>query len=96
MSMGHNSKTTFAAQQLRAFIERVERLSEEKATIQQDITAVFAEAKSAGFDSKILRKVIAIRKKSEAERQEEASMLDLYLAALGMTPLEEAIERAGE
>lgn len=96
MNMGHNSKMISAAQQLRSFIERVERLSEEKATIQKDITAVFAEAKSSGFDPKILRKVLAFRKKDPAEREQEQSMLDLYLAALGMTLLEEAIERAGE
>lgn len=95
-AVGHNSKTTFAHGQLKALVERIERLEEEKRTLSEDIKGVYAEAKGHGFDTKILRKVISLRKKEAAEREEEESMLDLYLAALGMTPLEEAIERAGE
>lgn len=80
------TKTTFAQGQLRSIVERIERLEEEKKTIAGDIKEVYAEAKANGFDTKILRKVISLRKKEAAEREEEQSMLDLYLAALGMIP----------
>jgi uncharacterized protein (UPF0335 family) len=76
---------TVAAGQLRAFIERVERLEEEKKTIADDIKEVFAEMKGTGFDTKAVRKIIRLRKQDQAERQEEEAILDLYLAALGMT-----------
>jgi uncharacterized protein (UPF0335 family) len=79
-----STKTTFAQGQLRSLVERIERLEEEKKTIAGDIKEVYAEAKANGFDTKILRKVISLRKKEAAEREEEQSMLDLYLAALGM------------
>ena len=72
--------------QLKSIVERIERLEEEKKTIAGDIKEVYAEAKANGFDTKILRKVISLRKKEAAEREEEQSMLDLYLAALGMIP----------
>ncbi|MEP9372833.1 DUF2312 domain-containing protein [Mesorhizobium sp. KR1-2] len=75
---------TVAAGQLRAFIERIERLEEEKQTIADDIKDVFAEAKGTGFDTKALRTIIRLRKKDAAERQEEEAILDLYMAALGM------------
>ena len=75
---------TVAAGQLRAFIERVERLEEEKQTISEDIKEIFAEAKGTGFDTKAMRTIIRLRKKDQAERQEEEAMLDLYKAALGM------------
>lgn len=84
---------TAASRQLKSFVERIERLAEEKQGIGEDIRDVFTEAKSAGFDTKIMRRVIALRKKDTAERQEEEALLDLYLHALGMTPLEEAIQR---
>ena len=71
-------------------MERIERLEEEKKTIAADIKEVYAEAKGNGFDIKILRKVISLRKKEPAERSEEEAMIDLYLAALGMTPVEQA------
>ena len=80
------NKTTFAHGQLKSIVERIERLEEEKKTIAGDIKEVYAEAKANGFDTKILRKVISLRKKDAAERQEEESMLDVYLAALGMIP----------
>ncbi len=72
-----------ARDQLRAFIERIERLEEEKATIASDIKDVYGEAK-AGFDTKILRKVIRIRKQDHDERIEQEAILDTYLQALGM------------
>ena len=75
---------TVAAGQLRAFIERVERLEEEKKTIADDIKDVFAEMKGTGFDTKAVRAIIRMRKKDQAERQEEEAILDLYMAALGM------------
>lgn len=75
---------TVAAGQLRAFIERIERLEEDKKTISEDIKDVFAEAKGTGFDTKAIRTIIKQRKKDLAERQEEESILDLYKAALGM------------
>lgn len=75
---------TVAAGQLRAFIERIERLEEEKKTISDDIKGVYAEAKGSGFDTKAMRTIIRLRKKDPAEREEERAMLDLYLSALGM------------
>jgi uncharacterized protein (UPF0335 family) len=73
-----------AADQLKSFIERIERLEEEKAGLAGDIREVYAEAKGNGFDTKIVRKIIAIRKKDFAERREEEAILDLYMQALGM------------
>jgi uncharacterized protein (UPF0335 family) len=78
------SSQTVAAGQLRAFIERIERLEEEKKTISEDIKEVYAEAKGTGFDTKAVRVIIRLRKKDQAERQEEEAILDLYKAALGM------------
>ncbi len=75
--------TTVAADRLRSFIERVERLEEDKAAIMNDIKEVYAEAKGEGYDVKTLRQVIRIRKMDRADRQEQEAMLDLYLAALG-------------
>ena len=75
---------TVAAGQLRAFIERIERLEEDKQAIADDIKDVFAEMKGSGFDTKAVRTIIRLRKKDQAERQEEEAILDLYKAALGM------------
>jgi uncharacterized protein (UPF0335 family) len=73
-----------AADQLKALIERIERLEEEKAGISGDIKDVYAEAKSNGFDVKALRRIVSIRKQDHAERQEQEAILDLYMQALGM------------
>ncbi|CAK7259132.1 MULTISPECIES: DUF2312 domain-containing protein [unclassified Shinella] len=73
-----------AADQLRAFIERIERLEEEKKTIADDIKDVYGEAKGTGFDTAILRKVIQIRKQDRDARKEQMAILDTYLDALGM------------
>jgi uncharacterized protein (UPF0335 family) len=81
-----------AAGQLRSFVERIERLEEEKKGIADDIRDVFAEAKGQGYDTKVMRQVIRLRKKDAAERQEEEALLDLYMHALGMTPIAEAAE----
>lgn len=75
---------TIAAGQLRAFIERIERLEEEKAAIGDDIKEAFAEAKGTGFDTKAIRTLVKLRKMDQASRQEAEAILDLYKAALGM------------
>lgn len=75
---------TVAAGQLRALVERIERLEEEKKSLSDDIKEVYAEAKGTGFDTKAIRSIVKLRKKDQAERQEEESILDLYKAALGM------------
>lgn len=74
---------TAEAGRLRSFVERIERLEEERATIMADQKEVYAEAKSEGYDSRILRQVIRIRKMDTSDRQEQEALLDLYLAALG-------------
>lgn len=68
---------------LRSIVERVERLEEDKAAVQNDIKEVFAEAKGEGYDVKVLRVVIRKRKQDKAKRQEEEAIEDLYLSALG-------------
>ncbi|GHC77026.1 DUF2312 domain-containing protein [Limoniibacter endophyticus] len=73
-----------AAGQLRAIIERIERLEEDKKAIAEDIKDVYAEAKGNGFDVKVLRAIIRLRKQEPTEREEEEAMLDLYKSALGM------------
>ena len=78
------ASTGIAQGQLRSIVERIERLEEEKATIADDIKEVYAEAKANGFDVKILRKVVRLRKVDRAEREEEEALIDLYLHALGM------------
>lgn len=78
------ASTGIAQGQLRSLIERIERLEEEKATIAADIKEVYAEAKGNGFDTKIMRRVIRLRKVDKAERQEEEALIDLYMHALGM------------
>ncbi|MGB3418707.1 MAG: DUF2312 domain-containing protein [Mesorhizobium sp.] len=79
-----DSSQTVAAGQLRAIIERIERLEEEKKTIADDIKEVYAEAKGTGFDTKAIRTLVRLRKQDQAEREEAESILDLYKAALGM------------
>lgn len=73
-----------SAQRLKAFIQRIERLEEEKKATGGDIREVFSEAKSSGFDVKIMRKVIALRRLDTAERQEQEALLQVYLDAIGM------------
>lgn len=74
------------AEQLRSYIERVERLEEEKAEIAAHVREVFAEAKANGFDTKVMRQVLKLRKMEPQDREEQESLLDLYLRALGMAP----------
>ena len=71
-------------ERLRSFIERIERLEEEKQGLQSDIKDVYAEAKSAGFDTKIMRQIVRIRKMEPHERKEQEELLDLYKSAIGM------------
>ncbi|SLN35315.1 DUF2312 domain-containing protein [Oceanibacterium hippocampi] len=73
-----------AAERLRSFIERIERLEEEKKVLADDIKEVFAEAKGEGFDTKIMRQVIRLRKMDKASYQEMETLLDVYKHALGM------------
>jgi uncharacterized protein (UPF0335 family) len=91
--IGHNSGAAgagaptdvggVAGGKLKAFFERIERLEEEKAGIAEDIKDVYAEAKGEGFDVKILRRLIALRKRDVQERREEAELLELYAASIG-------------
>ncbi len=74
------------AGQLRAFVERVERLEEEKAALMADIREVYGEAKSHGFDTKIMRQIVRLRKMDSDDRAEQEALLDLYKSALGMGP----------
>ncbi len=73
-----------AADRLRSIIERVERLEEEKKALSSDIKDIFSEAKSAGFDVKIIRQIIRQRKQEPAEIEEQETLLDVYRRALGM------------
>jgi len=76
--------TKFAKDQLKAIIERIERLEEEKKTISDDIRDVYAEAKGNGFDVKALRAIVRLRKQDPQERQEQETILETYMQALGM------------
>jgi uncharacterized protein (UPF0335 family) len=76
--------TRFAKEQLRAFVERIERLEEEKKAIADDIRDVYAEAKGNGYDVKALRSVVRLRKQDKDERAEQEAILETYLHALGM------------
>ena len=78
--------TGFAREQLRSFIERIERLEEQKKEIGDDIRDVFAEAKGNGFDVKVMRQIVRLRKVDASQREEEDAVRDLYLTALGMLP----------
>ncbi|HEY4043266.1 MAG TPA: DUF2312 domain-containing protein [Rhodopila sp.] len=73
-----------AVDRLRSLIERIERLEEERRALGSDIKDIYAEAKSAGFDVKVLRQLISIRRKEPAEVEEQESLLDIYRRALGM------------
>jgi uncharacterized protein (UPF0335 family) len=75
--------TATAQGRLKTVIERIERLEEDKAAIAADLKEVYAEAKGEGFDTKILRKVVRLRKQDKVKRQEEEALIDLYLSAIG-------------
>ena len=78
------AKSGFAKEHLRSFIDRIERLEEERAALSADIREVYSEAKGQGFDTKTMRQVVRMRKLDKADLQEQEAMLDLYLGALGM------------
>lgn len=78
------AKSGFAKDRLRSFIERVERLEEERAALSADIREVYSEAKGEGFDTKIMRQVVRLRKLDKADFQEREAILELYKRALGM------------
>lgn len=83
MSEGIGSNSVDAGH-LRAFVDRIENLESEKSALVEDIKEVYGEAKSSGLDSKIIRKIVSLRKKQEEARREEATIMSLYLDALGM------------
>ena len=85
-----------AGEQLKSFIERIERLEEEKRALSGDIKEVYAEARGTGFEPKIMRQIIKLRKMDKEEVDEEESLLDLYKRALGMMPGAEIEVRAAE
>ncbi len=85
-----------ARDQLRAIVERIERLEEEKKGIAEDIKEVYAEAKANGFDTKVLRSIVRIRKQDKSEREEHEALLDLYMHALGMIMGSESAREAVE
>ena len=79
------STNSIDAGHLKAFIERIERLEEEKRALAEDIKDVYAEARGVGYDTKIMRKIVALRRQDEQSRREEEEILDLYLMNLGMS-----------
>lgn len=70
--------------QLMSFIERIERMEEEKAAVATDIKEIYSEAKNTGFETKIIRKIVSLRRKSKEERQEEEALLESYMSSIGM------------
>ena len=72
---------------LRAFVERIERMEEEKRAIAEDIKEIYGEAKGNGYDAKVIRKLVSLRRQDAGKREEEAEILSLYMTALGMEPL---------
>ena len=91
-----DNKTSFAKGQLKSLVERIERLEEEKKALAGDIKEVYGEAKAHGFDTKILRQVIRLRKLDRAELAEQESLLEIYMDALGMQAHADADAEAAE
>jgi len=85
-----------AGERLRSFIERIERLEEEKRTLAADIKEVYAEAKGTGFDAKTMRQIIRIRRIDKDDLDEQETLLDIYKRALGMLPEEAPASAAAE
>ena len=73
-----------AADRLRSFLERIERLEEEKAGLTADIREIYAEAKGSGFDTKVMRQIVRLRKMDSADRQEQEALLEVYRRAIGL------------
>jgi uncharacterized protein (UPF0335 family) len=78
------ARNTVDGKHLRSFLDRIEKLNEEKAAVAEDIKDVYSEAKGAGFDVKVMRKLVSLRKINAAKRREDQEILDCYLSALGM------------
>jgi uncharacterized protein (UPF0335 family) len=74
-----------SGQRLKSFLERIERLEEEKKALAEDIRDIYGEAKATGFDPKIIRKIVSLRKTNLEKRREEQELLDLYMSAIGMS-----------
>jgi uncharacterized protein (UPF0335 family) len=83
------TEVSTANNQIRAYIERVEMMNGEIDALKEDVSAIYSEAKGNGYDAAILRKIVALRKKDPKKRREEEAVMELYLSALGMTPMEE-------
>lgn len=85
---GDNAKKTkpagISADKLKSYVERIEKLTEEKQAIQGDISDIYSEAKGTGYDTRTIRKTVALRKMNAADRAEQESLLEVYLHALGM------------
>jgi uncharacterized protein (UPF0335 family) len=82
--------------QLKSFIERIERLEEEKRALAEDIKEVYAEARGSGFEPKIMRQIVRIRRRDQDDLDEEESLIELYKRAIGMLPAEAGQPRAAE
>ena len=78
------SSEAVAADRLRAFVQRIERLEEEKAALAADIREIYAEAKGNGYEPRVMRKVVTLRRMKDADRQEEEALLEVYRAAVGV------------
>lgn len=84
LKKGKYKMSEVTGERLKSFIERVERLEEEKKAISEDIKDIYLEAKSAGFDAKIIKAIVKLRKVSQEKRREEQELLDLYCSAIGL------------
>ena len=81
---GMAGKNTIQAERLKSLIERIERLEEERSALTGDIREVYAEAKSAGYDTKVMRQIVRLRRMDAADRQEQQALLDVYMQAVGL------------
>lgn len=84
VGIGHNSRVEITDDRLRLLIERIERLDEEKKGVQDDIKDVYLEGKAVGYDARIMREIVRLRKMNPDDRRERETILDLYKSALGM------------
>jgi uncharacterized protein (UPF0335 family) len=82
--IGGKRSETFAAERLSSFVERIEKLEEERASLGADMREVYSEAKGSGFDVKTMRQLVRLRKLEPAERAEQTELLDIYMQAMGM------------
>jgi len=87
-------RNTVGGNSLKSIIDRVENLEQQRKELGQDISEIFKDAKNQGFNTKVIRKIIALRKKSAADRAKEEVLMDTYMNAIGMTPIEKAIADA--